>query len=84
MDSELKDISHEIVIIKAEENGVTISPVAHEDAQIESPVRLDEGELFIMILNSGLRGYKLRGQVELQTRLGTIKGHSNLIVESGQ
>ena len=83
MDIEKHNLDSDYVIVKALENGVTISVVAHDDSENEMPVRLDEGELYIMRINSTLRGYKLRGDVELQTKFGVIKGESNIIVESG-
>lgn len=83
MDMERYNSDSDYVIVKALENGVTISVVVHDDSESESPVRLDEGELYIMRINSTLRGYKLRGEVELQTKFGVIKGESNIIVESG-
>ncbi len=83
MDIEKNNSNNEYVIVKALENGVTISAIAHDDSESEMPVRLDVGELYIMRINSSLRGYKLRGEVELQTKLGIIKGDSNIIVESG-
>ena len=83
MDIEKNNSNSEYVIVKALENGVTISVVAHDESESEMPVRLDEGELYIMLINPSLRGYKLRGEVELQTMFGVIKGDSNIIVESG-
>jgi hypothetical protein len=83
MDIEKNNSKSDYVIVKALENGVTISAIALEDSDTEMPVRLDEGELYIMRINPSLRGYKLRGDVELQTKLGIIKGDSNIIVESG-
>ena len=84
MDVEKDQIYTDIAVVKAEENGVTISSVVHEGADIEQPIRLDEGELFIMHLGNSVRGYKIRGKVEILTRLGTLKGYSKLIVERGK
>ncbi|MFH1514141.1 MAG: trp RNA-binding attenuation protein MtrB [bacterium] len=83
MNAEKNNIHTDFVIIEALENGVTISSVASDDSDLELPVRLDEGELFIMKINSSSRGYKIRGKVELHTTLGVIEGHSSLIVQPG-
>ena len=72
----------EIAVIKAEENGVTISAVSTENGETELPVRLDEGEVFIMLISKTVRGYKIRGKVLVKTSLGDIKGSSTLIVGS--
>ena len=83
MDSENRHPAQEIAIIRAEESGVTIFPLPWEGGEPLSPIRLDAGELFIMLINDHVRGYKLRGKVELLTRLGRIEGRSKLIVQGG-
>lgn len=82
MTTEQNNTYGEYIIIKAEESGVTISAVPFEDKENEYPVRLDDGELFVLHLDTRFRGYKIRGKVEVITKLGTLKGYSSLIVGS--
>jgi hypothetical protein len=75
--------SSEIAIIKAEENGVTICAVTSENCDSDPPVRLDIGEVYLMLINRSVRGYKIRGKVLVLTSLGEIHGSSSLIIGSG-
>jgi hypothetical protein len=84
MESEKNRNNTDYVIVRAGENGVTISAVPNENSPGEPPIRLDEGELIILHLNKNIRGYRIRGKVELITSLGIVEGHSSLIVGSAQ
>ena len=83
MEVDPKRKANEFAIVRAEESGVTIFPVLYENTEPQPPVRLDNGELFILLINDTVRGYKIRGKVELLSRFGTIKGESKIIVQSG-
>jgi hypothetical protein len=76
-------ITSEIAIIKAEENGVTICAVTSENIEPDPPVRLDNGEVYLMLISRSVRGYKIRGRVLVLTSLGEIHGSSSLIIGSG-
>lgn len=75
--------SSEIAVIKAEENGVTICAVTSENCEPDPPVRLDNGEVYLMLISKAVRGYKIRGRVLVLTSLGEIHGSSSLIIGSG-
>ena len=75
--------SSEIAVIRAEENGVTICAVASENCEPDPPVRLDNGEVYLMLIGKSVRGYKIRGKVMVLTSLGEIHGSSSLIIGSG-
>jgi len=84
MEVESRRRSNEFAIVRAEESGVTVYAVPFENGEPhQPPVRLDAGELYIMLISDSVRGYKIRGKVELLSRFGTIKGESKLIVQSG-
>ena len=82
MENEKIHTNGDYVIVKAEESGVTISLIPHDGNGADPSIRLDEGELLLMHLDNRIRGYKIRGKVELVTKLGSVKGHSSLIVGS--
>lgn len=85
MDADSRRRSSEFAIVRAEESGVTVYAVPGDngDSPHQPPVRLDAGELYIMLISDSVRGYKIRGKVELLSRFGSIKGESKLIVQGG-
>ena len=69
----------EYVVIKALEDGVNISSVISNDGIPVLNERLDEGEIFLLVISENYLGVRIRGKAEIDTALGKVIGESRIL-----
>lgn len=74
MDNYLDRASEEFVIIKAEENGVTIIGLTRgKDTKFHHTEKLDKGEVYIAQFTENTSAMKVRGKATILSRHGQLK-----------
>jgi len=69
----------EYVVVKALEDGVNISSVVSSDGIPVLNERLDEGEIFLLVISDNYLGVRIRGKAEVDTVLGKAIGESRIL-----
>ena len=69
----------EYVVVKALEDGVNVSSIVSAEATPVLNERLDEGEIFLLLLDEDYRGIRIRGKVEVDTIHGKVIGESKIL-----
>ena len=69
----------EYVIVKALEDGVNVSSIVSAEATPVLNERLDEGEIFLLLLDEEYLGIRIRGKVEVDTIHGKVIGESKIL-----
>lgn len=67
-------MEHEYVVIKAEENGVSIMGLTSgRDTRFHHTEKLDKGEVFIAEFTETTTAMKIKGKAQIYTKHGTIE-----------
>jgi transcription attenuation protein (tryptophan RNA-binding attenuator protein) len=69
----------EYVVIKALEDGVNVLSITSNEGAPVLNERLDEGEIFLLILNADYLGIRIRGKAEVDTVHGKATGDSKIL-----
>jgi transcription attenuation protein (tryptophan RNA-binding attenuator protein) len=74
MENYLDRASEEFVVIKAEENGVTIIGLTRgKDTKFHHTEKLDKGEVYIAQFTENTSAMKVRGKATILSRHGQLK-----------
>ena len=67
----------EYVLVKAEENGVTISGLTRgKDTRLSHSEKLDQGEVMLLQFTQHISAVKVRGKARIYTKHGIIEAGS--------
>ena len=69
----------EYVVIKALEDGVNVLSIISNEGVPVLNERLDEGEIFLLLLSEGYLGIRIRGKAEIDTVHGKVVGESKIL-----
>ncbi len=69
----------EYIVIKAMEDGVSVLSIMSNEGSPVLNERLDEGEIFILLLSEGYLGIRIRGKAEVDSVHGKAVGESNIL-----
>jgi len=69
----------EYVVIKALEDGVNVLSIISNEGVPVLNERLDEGEIFLLMLSEGYLGVRIRGKAEIDTTHGKVIGESKIL-----
>lgn len=70
-------IGEDYIVIKAQENGVTIIGLTRgKDTRFHHTEKLDRGEVMVLQFTEHTSAMKIRGHAEVYTRFGMIKAES--------
>jgi transcription attenuation protein (tryptophan RNA-binding attenuator protein) len=80
MESEFEAISADYVVIRSEENGLTIIGLTRgKDTKFNHTEKLDKGEVLIAQFTENISAIKIRGKATILTKHGTIRsGEDNI------
>jgi Tryptophan RNA-binding attenuator protein. len=74
MDNYTESASEEFIVIKAEENGVTIIGLTRgKDTKFHHTEKLDKGEVYIAQFTENTSAMKVRGKSTILCRHGQVK-----------
>lgn len=74
MESEFDKVSADYVVIRSEENGLTIIGLTRgKDTKFNHTEKLDKGEVLIAQFTENTSAIKIRGKATILTKHGTIK-----------
>jgi len=74
MDNYVENASDEFIVIKAEENGVTIIGLTRgKDTKFHHTEKLDKGEVYIAQFTENTSAMKVRGKSTILCRHGQVK-----------
>jgi Tryptophan RNA-binding attenuator protein. len=74
MDNYTDSASEEFIVIKAEENGVTIIGLTRgKDTKFHHTEKLDKGEVYIAQFTENTSAMKVRGKATILCRHGQVK-----------
>ncbi|MCL1976254.1 MAG: trp RNA-binding attenuation protein MtrB [Firmicutes bacterium] len=66
-------ITQEYVVVRAEENGVTISGLTRgKDTRLSHSEKLDKGEVMLLQFTQHVSAVKIRGKARIYTRHGIV------------
>lgn len=74
MDNYVENSSEEFIVVKAEENGVTIIGLTRgKDTKFHHTEKLDKGEVYIAQFTENTSAMKVRGKATILCRHGQVK-----------